>query len=80
MKTDILVIGTGIAGLSYAIKAAVLNPRIKIMVVAKDQPQVTTTRHAQGGIAVVTNLRNDSNQKHIDDTLMQAMDCAIKMW
>lgn len=70
MKTDILVIGTGIAGLSYAIKAAVLNPRINIMVVAKDQPQVTTTRHAQGGIAVVTNFRNDSNQKHIDDTLM----------
>jgi L-aspartate oxidase len=70
MQTDFLVIGSGIAGLTYAIKTAKACPDKKILVVTKSNADETNTKYAQGGIAVVNDLENDSFEKHIEDTLI----------
>jgi len=70
MQTDILVIGSGIAGLTYAIKIAEACPDKKVLVVTKSSSDETNTKYAQGGIAVVNDLDNDSFAKHIEDTII----------
>ncbi len=69
LKTDFLVIGSGIAGLTYALKTAKTLPDKSITIICKSQPKETNTRYAQGGIAAVSNLNEDSIEKHIQDTL-----------
>ncbi|HUR65090.1 MAG TPA: L-aspartate oxidase [Chitinophagaceae bacterium] len=69
-ETDFLVIGSGIAGLTYALKVAEHFPDKKILVMTKAAADETNTKYAQGGIAVVNDLENDSFEKHIDDTLI----------
>lgn len=68
-NTDILIIGSGIGGLSFAIKVAEKKPDKKILILTKNTPEESNTQYAQGGIAVVQNLKKDSFQKHIHDTL-----------
>ncbi len=70
MQTDILVIGSGIAGLTYALKTAQELPDKKITILTKTQSDETNTKYAQGGIAGVTNFSEDSFAKHIEDTLI----------
>ena len=70
METDILVIGSGIAGLTYALKTAQALPDKKITVLTKAQSDETNTKYAQGGIAGVTDFSHDSFAKHIEDTLI----------
>ena len=70
IKTDFLVIGSGIAGLSYALKVAQHHPDKKVLVITKTRADETNTKYAQGGIAGVTDLENDSYDKHIQDTLI----------
>jgi len=70
MQTDFLVIGSGIAGLTYALKVAQHYPDKQIIVITKATPDETNTKYAQGGIAVVNDLENDSFEKHIEDTLI----------
>ena len=70
MKTDFLVIGSGIAGLTYALKVAKEFPQLKVVVMTKAAADETNTKYAQGGIAVVNDLENDSFEKHIEDTLI----------
>jgi len=70
IKTDFLVIGSGIAGLSYALKVAQTHPEKQILVITKTRADETNTKYAQGGIAGVTDLENDSFDKHIQDTLI----------
>lgn len=70
LETDVLVIGSGISGLSYAIKIAERLPNIKILIVTKDDEEESNTKYAQGGLAVVTNLFQDSYKKHIEDTFL----------
>lgn len=65
-EVDFLVIGSGIAGLFYAIKASKFG---KVAIISKTNIDNTTTAKAQGGIASVMSLP-DSYQKHIDDTIM----------
>ncbi|HEX6193661.1 MAG TPA: L-aspartate oxidase [Chitinophagaceae bacterium] len=70
MRTDFLVIGSGIAGLTYALKVAKQFPDRKVVVMTKAAADETNTKYAQGGIAVVNDLENDSFEKHIEDTLI----------
>ena len=69
MLNDLLVIGTGISGLTYAIKAAEQSPKLKITIISKGGISEGNTRYAQGGIAVVRNLKDDSIDKHVQDTI-----------
>lgn len=68
--TDILVIGSGIAGLTYALKMADAFPERKVLVITKTQSDETNTKYAQGGIAGVMDFDKDSFDKHIADTLI----------
>ncbi|MBK5277663.1 MAG: L-aspartate oxidase [Bacteroidia bacterium] len=68
-QTDVLIIGSGIAGLSFAIKMAKRFPDQSITVLTKADDSESNTKYAQGGIAVVLDELTDSFQKHIDDTL-----------
>jgi len=69
-QTDFLVIGSGIAGLTYALKVAAHFPDKKVTVITKATADETNTKYAQGGIAVVNDPENDSFEKHIEDTLI----------
>src|SRR5512138_2994225 len=70
MQTDFLVIGSGIAGLTYALKTAQAFPGKSVMIITKTTADETNTKYAQGGVAVVNDLENDSFEKHIEDTLI----------
>ena len=70
MQTDFLVIGSGIAGLTYALKVAEECPDKKVTIFTKTQSDETNTKYAQGGIAGVINFDKDSFDKHIEDTLI----------
>ncbi len=65
-KVDFLVIGSGIAGLSFALKA---RNHGNVCIVTKDAAQETSTRYAQGGIAAVM-YHPDTYEKHIKDTMV----------
>jgi L-aspartate oxidase len=66
LKYDFLVIGTGLGGLSFALKAAAQG---KVCLITKAELEETNTRYAQGGIAAVT-YEPDSYEKHVEDTLV----------
>ena len=70
MQTDFLVIGSGIAGLTYAVKVAEAYPDKEVLVLTKTNSDETNTKYAQGGVAGVWNFDTDTFQKHIDDTLI----------
>jgi L-aspartate oxidase len=65
-EVDFLIIGSGIAGLSYALKVA---PYGKVIIVTKNDAEESNTRYAQGGIAAVM-YTPDTYEKHIQDTLI----------
>lgn len=69
LQTDYLVIGSGIAGLSFAIKTARQFPNKTITILTKAQAAETNTKYAQGGIAVVGEAP-DTIEKHVQDTLI----------
>jgi L-aspartate oxidase len=69
-KTDFLVIGSGIAGLTYALKVANHFPDKIVTVITKTQADETNTKYAQGGVAGVMDEARDSFEKHITDTLI----------
>ncbi|MEN8225589.1 MAG: L-aspartate oxidase, partial [Bacteroidota bacterium] len=66
IKTDFLIIGSGIAGLIYALKVA---DHGKVCVLTKSAAEETATKYAQGGIAAVM-YTPDSYEKHIIDTIV----------
>jgi len=68
MNTDVLVIGSGGAGLSAAISAR--QNGVDVLVVGESYPTRSQTSMAQGGINAVLDTKDgDSIQKHIEDTL-----------
>ncbi|MFT4061194.1 MAG: L-aspartate oxidase [Edaphocola sp.] len=69
-QTDFLVIGSGIAGLTFAVKTARQFPDKTITILTKANTDETNTKYAQGGIAVVNDEERDSFDKHIQDTLV----------
>jgi L-aspartate oxidase len=65
-KVDFLVIGSGIAGLSFALKVAAYG---KVCLVSKAKADESSTKYAQGGIAAVM-YNPDTYEKHIQDTII----------
>lgn len=70
LETNFLIIGSGAAGLTLAVKLAAEFPKKKITVVTKAHQSESNTKYAQGGVAAVFDLKEDSFQKHIEDTLI----------
>jgi L-aspartate oxidase len=70
MQTDLLIIGSGIAGLSYALKVAMQRSDLQITILTKTHADETNTKYAQGGVAAVFDDDKDSFEKHIQDTLI----------
>ena len=66
-KFDFLVIGSGIAGMSFALKVA---HKGKVALICKAGLEEANTYFAQGGISSVTNLKVDNFEKHIEDTMI----------
>ncbi|SDP43988.1 L-aspartate oxidase [Actinopolyspora xinjiangensis] len=67
---DLLVVGTGVAGLTAALRARELG--LRVLVVSKESVTVGNTEWAQGGIAVVREEERDSSdsvRRHVRDTL-----------
>jgi L-aspartate oxidase len=69
METDVLIIGSGIAGLAFAIKIAERKPNTTICIVTKADGFESNTKYAQGGIAAVMDNITSSFDAHIKDTL-----------
>ena len=64
---DFLVIGSGIAGMSFALKVA---RKGRVALICKTSLEEANTALAQGGVASVTNLEVDDFDKHIHDTMV----------
>ena len=68
-KFDFLIIGSGVAGMSYALRVA-RSGKGKVALVCKTTLEEANTAKAQGGVASVTNLKIDNFEKHIKDTMI----------
>jgi L-aspartate oxidase len=66
---DLLVLGSGVAGLSAAVRAAAAEPGMTVGVLTKGHLAQATTRWAQGGVAAVLGGDPDSTDLHLADTL-----------
>ena len=66
---DFLIIGAGVAGMSYALKVARAH-KGKVCIICKTSLDEANTSFAQGGVASVTNLKVDNFEKHIEDTMI----------
>ena len=69
MDIDLLVLGSGVAGLSAAVRAAVAEPGLRVGVLTKAELAQSATRWAQGGVAAVLGGDEDSTDLHLADTL-----------
>ena len=67
-RYDYLVIGSGIAGMSFALKVA--RTGASVAIICKTDLEEANTFYAQGGVASVTNLEVDDFDKHIHDTMV----------
>jgi L-aspartate oxidase len=65
---DVLILGSGVAGLSAAVRAAA-GPGMRVGVLTKAELEQSATRWAQGGVAAVLTSDEDSADLHLADTL-----------
>src|SRR5690606_28610402 len=70
MKTGVLIIGNGIAGLSTALFLAESSPGLPITLLDKSLEEECNTKYAQGGMAAVLDKGGDSFSSHIEDTFL----------
>jgi len=70
LKTDFLVIGSGIAGLTFALKVARKFKEASVTIITKNEKNECNTKYAQGGISTVWDKTVDSFEQHIEDTLI----------
>ncbi len=68
-KYDFLIIGAGVAGMSYALKIAKAH-KGTVCLICKTSLEEANTAFAQGGVAAVTRLATDDFDKHINDTII----------
>lgn len=68
-KFDFLIIGSGVAGMSYALKVARAK-KGSIALICKSEMGEANTDKAQGGVSSVTNFAVDTFEKHINDTIV----------
>ncbi|MBN2407838.1 MAG: L-aspartate oxidase [Elusimicrobia bacterium] len=73
-KSDVLVIGTGVAGLSLSLY---IDRKVSINLITKSDPEDSSTFNAQGGIACVTAVE-DSFEEHIKDTITAGDGLCVK--
>ena len=66
VEREVLVIGSGIAGLTFALKAAQVG---RVVLITKKERADSNTNYAQGGIAAVMS-EDDSSALHVRDTLV----------
>jgi len=69
IETHFLIIGSGVAGLTFAVKIAEKFPYKNVIIVTKGDEEESNTKYAQGGVAVVLDSEKDSFLKHIQDTI-----------
>lgn len=70
LEADIIIVGSGIGGLSTAIKIAEARRDLTVLVVTKTEERESNTSYAQGGIAAVWDQLKDSYDKHFEDTMI----------
>lgn len=70
LKTDFLVIGSGISGLTFALKVAHKFKDASVTIITKNEKNECNTKYAQGGISTVWDKTVDSFEQHIKDTLI----------
>lgn len=70
ISVDYLVIGSGVAGLTFAAKIASKFEDKTVCIVTKADEDESNTKYAQGGVAIVLDTEGDSFRKHIQDTLI----------
>ncbi|ALJ05342.1 L-aspartate oxidase [Pseudalgibacter alginicilyticus] len=70
ITANYLVIGSGIAGLTFSVKIAEQFPDRNVVIITKSNEEESNTKYAQGGVAVVLDDEKDSFKKHIKDTLV----------
>ncbi|GBE66196.1 L-aspartate oxidase [Mycobacterium sp. MFM001] len=68
-RADVVIVGTGVAGLAAALAVHRAGRRVVVLSKADRRPGVTATHYAQGGIAVVLPDSDDSVDTHVADTL-----------
>jgi L-aspartate oxidase len=68
-RADVVVIGTGVAGLAAGLAAARSGRRVVVCSKAAEKAGATATHYAQGGIAVVLPDTDDSVEAHVADTV-----------
>ena len=74
-SVDLLVIGSGVAGLSAAVRAAAAAPGLRVGVVSKGELSQSATQWAQGGVAaVLAGSVGDSAELHAADTMAAGVD------
>ncbi len=69
METDVLIIGSGIAGLSCALNLVELQPALQVTILDKSLDGECNTRNAQGGLAAVMDPSRDDFFYHYQDTM-----------
>jgi len=68
--TDVLVVGSGVAGTSSALSAVRHNDEAEVIIASKGRLTDSSTYWAQGGIAAVLDAVNDDTEQHVQDTLV----------